>query len=173
MGLVDHDVGECSLGQIERVDLAYGCQPLGRGHHFGDVRVAAQEERGLRLLRSGERSEEVHQLVQQSTVGRCPVGQLLAQVDGTVGVITPASAKAAVSERLAQAGLAGEDRIAIVTPVESKGLEYDGVLVVTPDEIVATSPGGVRALYVALTRPTMRLVTLDVAPGADWRKSLG
>ena len=101
------------------------------------------------------------------------VGQLLAQVDGTVGVITPASAKAAVSERLAQAGLAGEDRIAIVTPVESKGLEYDGVLVVTPDEIVATSPGGVRALYVALTRPTMRLVTLDAAPGADWRRSLG
>jgi hypothetical protein len=101
------------------------------------------------------------------------VGQLLAQVDGTVGVIAPASAKAAVSERLAQAGLAGEDRIAIVTPVESKGLEYDGVLVVTPDEIVATSPGGVRALYVALTRPTMRLVTLDAAPGADWRRSLG
>jgi DNA helicase IV len=101
------------------------------------------------------------------------VGQLLAQVDGTVGVITPASAKAAVSERLAQAGLIGEDRIAIVTPVESKGLEYDGVLVVTPDEIVATSPGGVRALYVALTRPTMRLVTLDAAPGADWRRSLG
>ena len=69
--------------------------------------------------------------------------------------------------------MAGEDRIAIVTPVESKGLEYDGVLVVTPDEIVATSPGGVRALYVALTRPTMRLVTLDAAPGADWRRSLG
>jgi len=46
------------------------------------------------------------------------------------------------------------------------------VLVITPDDIVAESPGGVRALYVALTRPTQRLVTLDAAPDASWRKSL-
>ena len=36
------------------------------------------------------------------------------------------------------------------------------MIVVGPDEIVAESPGGVRVLYVALTRPTQRLVTLDV-----------
>ena len=48
------------------------------------------------------------------------------------------------------------------------------MLVVGPDEMVAESPGGVRALYVALTRPTQRLVTLDAAePVADWRRSLG
>ena len=73
----------------------------------------------------------------------------------------------------------------MVTPLESKGLEYDGVLVVTPDDIVAESPGGVRSLYVALTRPTQRLVTLDPVPGwgsdgnghpappAAWRRGLG
>ena len=72
-----------------------------------------------------------------------------------------------------QARIAGTDRVAIVTPLEAKGLEYDGVLVVTPDDIVAESPGGVRALYVALTRPTQRLVTLDAAPDASWRISLG
>ena len=60
-----------------------------------------------------------------------------------------------------------------LAPLEAKGLEYDAVLVITPDEIVASSPGGVRTLYVALTRPTQRLVTLDAAPGAGWRRSLG
>ena len=100
------------------------------------------------------------------------VGRLLDQVAGTVGVISPSSAKAAVTEQLDRAGLPGYDRISVVTAGEAKGLEYDGVLVITPDEIVATAPGGVRALYVALTRPTMRLITLDAAPGADWRRSL-
>ena len=62
------------------------------------------------------------------------------------------------------------ERCVLVTPLESKGLEYDGVLVVSPDDIVSEAPGGERVLYVALTRPTQRLVTLDVhgAPGA-WR----
>jgi DNA helicase IV len=100
------------------------------------------------------------------------VRTLLAEVAGTVGVICPPSTKAELSTQLAQAGLADADRVAVLTPVEAKGLEYDGVLVVAPDDIVTESPGGVRALYVALTRPTQRLVTLDAAPDANWRKSL-
>jgi DNA helicase IV len=100
------------------------------------------------------------------------VRTLLAEVEGTVGVICPPSTKDELTTQLEQAGLAGTDRVAVVTSLESKGLEYDGVLVVTPDDIVAESPGGVRALYVALTRPTQRLVTLDAAPGANWHRSL-
>jgi AAA domain len=100
------------------------------------------------------------------------VRTLLAEVEGTVGVICPPSTKDELATQLAEARLAGSDRVVVMTPVEAKGLEYDGVLVVTPDDIVAESPGGVRALYVALTRPTQRLVTLDAAPDADWRKSL-
>jgi DNA helicase IV len=101
------------------------------------------------------------------------VRELLTQVEGTVGVIGPPARKAELVAELDQAGLADADRIAVVTSLESKGLEYDAVLVVTPDEIVATSPGGVRSLYVALTRPTQRLVTLDATPSAAWRRSLG
>ena len=100
------------------------------------------------------------------------VRTLLAEVEGTVGVICPPSTKDELATQLEQARLAGADRVAVVTPLESKGLEYDGVVVVAPDDIVAESPGGVRALYVALTRPTQRLVTLDAAPGASWRRSL-
>ena len=87
-------------------------------------------------------------------------------------MICPPATKAELADELEQAQLAGADRLAVVTPLQSKGLEYDAVLVITPDDIVAESPGGVRALYVALTRPTQRLVTLDAAPDASWRKSL-
>jgi DNA helicase IV len=101
------------------------------------------------------------------------VGQLLGEVDGTVGVICPPSLRDRMADRLDAADPAGSGRLAVVTSLQSKGLEYDGVLVVSPDQLVAESPGGIRALYVALTRPTQRLVTLDAAPGADWRRSLG
>ena len=62
-----------------------------------------------------------------------------------------------------------------MTALEAKGLEYDAALVVAPDEIVDEAPGGPRVLYVALTRPTRLLVTLDITPGAfpgGWREGL-
>jgi ATP-dependent exoDNAse (exonuclease V) beta subunit len=104
---------------------------------------------------------------------RREVGELLTQVAGTVGVICPPSLRDAVDADLDAAGLDPAGRLAVVTSLQSKGLEYDGVLVVEPDRVVAESPGGVRSLYVALTRPTQRLVTLDAAEGAAWRRSLG
>ena len=100
------------------------------------------------------------------------VRSLLAEVEGTIGVICPPSTKDELATHLERAGLPGADRVVVITAQQAKGLEYDAVLVITPDDIVAESPGGVRALYVALTRPTQRLVTLDAAPDANWRKSL-
>ena len=97
------------------------------------------------------------------------VRALLDEVAGTVGVICPPSRRSAVAEALAAAHLGGAERVAVVTSTESKGLEYDGVLVVTPDDVVAEAPGGVRSLYVALTRPTQRLVTLDLRRPGGWR----
>jgi len=65
--------------------------------------------------------------------------------------------------------LASEDRLVVLTALEAKGLEHDGVLVVDPDSIVVESPGGERVLYVALTRATQRLVTLDIGGTGAWR----
>jgi DNA helicase IV len=102
------------------------------------------------------------------------VRDLLDEVAGTVGVICAPTAKDDIHDVLTAAALPGAERLAVVTSLESKGLEYDGVLVVSPDRIVEESPGGVRSLYVALTRPTQRLVTLDAADDrAGWRRSLG
>ena len=47
--------------------------------------------------------------------------------------------------------------MAVLTVAEAKGLEFDAVLVVEPDRILAESPRGPSDLYVALTRATRRL----------------
>ncbi|WP_342371999.1 AAA family ATPase [Propioniciclava soli] len=105
------------------------------------------------------------------------VARLTGEVGGTVGVIVPPSRLAALGQGV---GAKLDDavtpearsRVLFVSPLEAKGLEYDGVVVVAPDEIVAESPGGIRVLYVALTRPTQRLVTLDVGGPGAWRADL-
>ncbi len=101
---------------------------------------------------------------------------LLDAVDGTVGVICPPSRVDAMGAALRAAGLTDE-RLVVLTALQAKGLEYDGVLVVSPDDIVAESSGGLRTLYVALTRPTQRLTTIeeikpDSSTAGSWRKSL-
>jgi DNA helicase IV len=50
-------------------------------------------------------------------------------------------------------------------PRTSKGLEFDDVIVVAPDEIVASSSVGAHQLYVAVTRAT-RSLTVIAAPEA-------
>ena len=47
---------------------------------------------------------------------------------------------------------------------ETKGLEFDAVLVVEPERIVADGPRGAAELYVALTRATQRLGVLHKGP---------
>jgi len=51
-----------------------------------------------------------------------------------------------------------------VPPSETKGLEFDAVLVVAPDRILAAGPRGAAELYVALTRATQRLGVLHQGP---------
>ncbi|WP_265737281.1 RNA polymerase recycling motor ATPase HelR [Amycolatopsis sp. BJA-103] len=47
-----------------------------------------------------------------------------------------------------------------IVPSAAKGLEYDAVLVVEPERILAEGPSGEAELYVALTRATQRLGVL-------------
>jgi len=47
---------------------------------------------------------------------------------------------------------------------ETKGLEFDAVLVVEPERILADGPRGAAELYVALTRATQRLGVLHTGP---------
>jgi DNA helicase IV len=94
--------------------------------------------------------------------------------DGTVAVIVDETLLPAVYPALAARfghevgrGAVGLVRpIAVLTPQESKGLEFDSVVVVEPQRIIDEAPRGAGALYVAMTRPTQRLhlVTTQALP---------
>ena len=81
--------------------------------------------------------------------------RLLADVEGTVGVITPVPRRDEVAGWVA--GLP-TDRLQVVTSLQAKGMEYDGVVLISPEEI--RTDAGARTLYVALSRATQRLTTL-------------
>ena len=84
---------------------------------------------------------------------------------GTLAVIVLEPALAALGERLtaefgAAVGIGAQGLtrdVAILTPQDAKGLEFDAVVVVDPVAIVAASERGAGALYVAMTRATQRL----------------
>ncbi|MBB5869582.1 DNA helicase IV [Allocatelliglobosispora scoriae] len=92
------------------------------------------------------------------------LGDLRNEVAGTVGVIAPDQS----TRDLIIGWLGAElpDRVQVVTGLQAKGMEYDGVLIVEPGVLRADSTAGVRTLYVALSRATQRLTTLATTP---WR----
>ncbi|WP_410538371.1 HelD family protein [Streptomyces sp. KL2] len=88
---------------------------------------------------------------------RAEAERLLAEVEGTVGVVVAMGRREQARTWLA--GLGG--RVVPLGSLEAKGLEYDATLVVSPAEIADESPAGLRVLYVALTRATQRLTVLS------------
>ncbi len=91
--------------------------------------------------------------------------------DGRLGVLVPdarvddlgAALIAAVPESAVGEQPDLRNRVVMMTVRQAKGLEFDAVLVVQPDEILAESPRGLSDLYVAVTRATRRLGVLHTA----------
>src|SRR5699024_7630912 len=83
---------------------------------------------------------------------------------GSIAVIAPASLRRAVADAL---GLEGDadlrDPVVALTPGESKGLEFDHVVVVEP-ALIQRESHGPGDLYVAMTRPTQHLHLVHSAP---------
>ena len=87
---------------------------------------------------------------------------------GTTAVIATDSLLAALEDALDEAGVdfAHADRRGLDAPITLlavgvvKGLEFDSVVVAEPSLIVDEEVQGLRALYVALTRPTRRLTVV-------------
>ncbi len=111
-------------------------------------------------------------------VVRREVVDLAGRVAGTVGVVVPAArrselnawlaswpelagdaagARAAVDSSVAPSG---EDRVVVLTGLDTKGLEFDAIAVVRPQEIEDESSTGRATLYVVLTRATQLLTTI-------------
>jgi DNA helicase IV len=85
----------------------------------------------------------------------------LAEDEGLLAVIAPLSLRGDGASSPFD-----ETRIAVLTPREAKGMEFDHVVVVEPALIVAEAAEGqgLRELYVALTRPTRTLVVVHSRP---------
>ncbi|NEC46711.1 UvrD-helicase domain-containing protein [Streptomyces sp. SID8016] len=88
---------------------------------------------------------------------RAEAARLLAEVDGTVGVVVAMNRREQARGWLAELG----ERVVALGSLEAKGLEYDATVVVSPAEIADESPAGLRVLYVALTRATQQLTVVS------------
>jgi len=94
------------------------------------------------------------------------LAELVASVDGTVGIVVPVARRAEVSgwlagwPELADLSRGDDARVVVLTGLDTKGLEFDGIVVVEPREIEAESPSGRATLYVVYTRATQQMVTV-------------
>jgi len=91
----------------------------------------------------------------------------LEAVEGTIAVVTARAQVASVAEALSEFD---DARLRVLDGLDTKGLEFDAVVVVEPDAIIAEAESGWRTLYVVLTRATQRLTT--VATTDHWRDQL-
>jgi len=88
------------------------------------------------------------------------------------GLVAPPARHADIAAALEAAGLhatdrvhdLGHDDVPLFTPEAVKGLEFDGVVVVNPHEILDGTPRGARLLYVAMTRAVQVLHLVGDAP---------
>ena len=110
---------------------------------------------------------------------RAEVARTSGSVPGTIGVVVPVARRSEVNAWLASwpefaadaPGAArsvdssvppsGEDRIVVLTGLDTKGLEFDGIVVVRPQEIEDESATGRSTLYVVFTRATQRLTIIN------------
>jgi len=89
---------------------------------------------------------------------------------GKIVVIAPPPLHDELVVELADAGAVADSAaamdapVAILTAVESKGLEFDHVIVIEPAALVTPDPAGLRLLYVTLTRATQTLTVVHADP---------
>ncbi len=92
--------------------------------------------------------------------------RLAGSLAGTVGVVVPSARLGEVTRwvsswpEFAEETGTPESRLVVLTGLDTKGLEFDGIVVVEPQEIEAEAPTGRATLYVVYTRATQRMVTL-------------
>ncbi|HET6167560.1 MAG TPA: UvrD-helicase domain-containing protein [Marmoricola sp.] len=98
---------------------------------------------------------------------RQALADIVGSVEGTVGVVVPVARRAEVGAwvsgwpEVAALAEGDEARVVVLTGLDTKGLEFDGIVVVEPGEIESESPAGRATLYVVYTRATQRMVTVS------------
>jgi DNA helicase IV len=142
----------------------------------GVMHAATPGLRAPRAVREGDAVPDVVTVPSTDELGGAvasAIGAMTAErADMSVVVVVPDEMADEVSAALlaarishGRAAATGLDTQVTVVPISiAKGLEVDGVVVVEPARIVASEIQGLRALYVALTRPTQRLTIVHAEP---------
>jgi DNA helicase IV len=95
---------------------------------------------------------------------------VLGRVEGTVAVVAPRASVERLRAELADLVAEHDGRLRVLDGLDTKGLEFDGVVVVEPDGITDESSAGWRTLYVVLTRATQLLTTVGTTE--RWRQRI-
>lgn len=132
------------------------------------AQAAGYEVSAPRAVREGKWPPLVHEVAAESVVEQTVsvVSEEVAHSGGAlIGVVCPPSlyvqtAQAvarAHADRTGTAQTALENQVLVLTPWEAKGLEFDVVVIVEPQQLIDDADGAVGDLYVSMTRPTQRL----------------
>ena len=98
---------------------------------------------------------------------RSHLTELAGSLEGTVGVVVPNARLGEVTRwvsswpELTDEFGTPDSRVVVLSGLDTKGLEFDGIVVVAPQEIQDEAPTGRATLYVVYTRATQRMVTLS------------
>jgi DNA helicase IV len=98
---------------------------------------------------------------------RSSAEEILDRVEGTVAIVVPRASLDRLRSGLADLVEQHADRLRVLDGLDTKGLEFDGVVVVEPDGITDEASAGWRTLYVVLTRATQLLTTVGTSD--RWR----
>jgi DNA helicase IV len=128
--------------------------------------VAAPGVTPPEVVRDGPAEPGIHRVGLTERAGRTVALAMAHAAEGQfVGIVCPPRCRREIEAALAGNGVewSSADRgelgaaVNLVSPREAKGLEFDAVIVVEPEQIVAGDERGHRMLYVALTRTTRYL----------------
>ncbi len=141
-------------------------------------RVGLDADLPTAVRSTGEEPREVPDHGDLEGTVRAEVLRLAGAVAGTVGVVVPVARRSEVNAWLASwpelaadapaaraavdsaVAPSGDDRVVVLTGLDTKGLEFDGIVVVRPGEIEEESVTGRATLYVVLTRATQLLTVV-------------
>jgi DNA helicase IV len=127
----------------------------------------------LTVVRDGPAEPGIHRVEASERPGRTVAIAMEHAAEGRfVGIVCPPARRQELVDALAanQVEWSGADQgevaalVNVVGPHEAKGLEFDAVVVVEPEDIVAGDERGHRLLFIALTRTTRYL---DIVAAGD------
>ena len=152
---------------VERLDVNYRTPselaPIARAA----LAAAGHDPAGFpRTVRPGGRRPRLIADRDPTGAGLAAALAAVADGDGTVGVVCAVDDRDACAGTVARA-VAGERAadVRVLDPRRAKGLEFDDLVVVAPERILAASEVGAHDLYVALTRATRSLAVVTAEPG--------